>query len=605
MNPLKELRRFGQSVWLDTIDSELLDGGGLQRMVEEDGLGGVTSNPAIFEQAINKGSEDGRLDRLFAADPLTGEEAVFEALAVEDVQKACDILADVYKTTEGRDGFASLEVSPRLAHDTEGTIRDARRLWSAVERPNLMIKVPGTREGVPAIEALTAQGVNVNVTLLFSVAQYEAAAQAYIRGLSRLDEPRRTASVASLFVSRVDTFVDRALESLGTPGALALRGKAAVANAKLAYRRFAELFQGEPFSAFLEQGGKVQRPLWASTGTKNPAYPDVLYVQELIGPDTVNTMPLATMAAFRDHGRPGVTVTEGLPAAEDVLRLLAEMGIDMEAVGEELQTQGVAAFGKSYDALLAAVRLKRRRFRDGSTPRWTLALGNHVTAVEDRIGAWESAHFPVRLWEKDPGLWSTRPVPEITDRLGWLDLPERMEGVIGDVESFAEEIRSEGFKHVLLLGMGGSSLAPEVFARTFGAGPGFPDLTVLDSTHPAAVMDAALKFDPSTTLFVVSSKSGTTLETLSLFRYFWDASKARMEEPGRHFAAITDPGTPLQALATARGFRRVFEASPDLGGRYSALSHFGLVPAALMGVDLRALLERARRAAASCGPGIP
>jgi len=605
MNPLKELRRFGQSVWLDTIDSELLDGGGLRRMVEEDGMGGVTSNPAIFEQAINKGSEDGRLDRLFAADPLTGEEAVFEALAVEDVQKACDILADVYKTTEGRDGFASLEVSPRLAHDTEGTIRDAQRLWSAVGRPNLMIKVPGTREGVPAIEALTAQGVNVNVTLLFSVTQYEAAAQAYIRGLSRLDEPRQTASVASLFVSRVDTFVDGKLEPMGTPAALALRGKAAVANAKTVYRRFTEIFRGKPFSDLLGRGGMVQRPLWASTGTKNPAYPDVLYVQELIGPDTVNTMPLATMAAFRDHGRPGATVTDGLPEAGEVLKLLAGLGIDMEAVGDELQTQGVAAFGKSYDTLLATVRLKRRRFRDGSTPRWTLALGSHVAAVEDRIRTWESSRFPVRLWEKDPGLWSTRPVPEIADRLGWLDLPERMEGVIGDLERFAEEIKSEGFTRVLLLGMGGSSLAPEVFARTFGAAPGFPDLAVLDSTHPAAVMGAALKFDPATTLFVVSSKSGTTLETLSLFRYFWDASRVRLEAPGRHFAAITDPGTPLQALATARGFRRVFEASPDLGGRYSALSHFGLVPAALMGVDLRALQERARRAAASCGPGIP
>ena len=602
MNPLKALRTFGQSVWLDYIDSELLDGGGLRRLLDEDGLGGVTSNPTIFEHAIAKGSEDGRLARIFADDPLAGEEAVFTALAVETLQKACDILLPVHQSSRGHDGFASLEVSPRLAHDTNGTIAEAMRLWKAVGRPNLMIKVPGTPEGVPAIEALIAQGININVTLLFSPAQYEASAQAYIRGLARAAEPRRAASVASLFVSRVDTLVDRKLESVGTPAALALRGRGAVANAKMAYRRFRELFYDGPFSELGARGGMVQRPLWASTGTKNPAYPDTLYVQELIGPDTVNTMPPALMAAFRDHGRPGVTVTEGWAEAQEALHDLNELGIDMDAVGEELQAQGVASFAKSYDELLAAVRLKGRSFRDGSTPRITFALGSYGSAVEDRILAWQSSHFPSRLWKKDPGLWSTRPVPEITDRLGWLDLPKDMEAAVADLGRFAEEIRSEGFRHVLLLGMGGSSLAPEVFARTFGAAPGFPDLTVLDSTHPAAVTDAAARFDPSTTLFVVSSKSGTTLETLSLFRYFWNVSKTCLKEPGKHFIAITDPGTPLQALGAERGFRRVFQASPNFGGRYSALSHFGLVPAVLMGVDLRTLLERAQRAAAASGP---
>ena len=604
MNPLKELRTFGQSVWLDYIDSKVLDGGGLQRLVEEDGLGGVTSNPTIFEQAIARGSEDLRLARIFAEDPLAGEESVFTAFAVEALQKACEILAPIHQSTQGRDGFASLEVSPRLAHDTDGTIAEALRLWKAVGRTNLMIKVPGTPEGVPAIEDLIARGVNVNVTLLFSPAQYEAAAQAYIRGLSRAAEPWHTASVASLFVSRVDTLVDSKLDSIGTSAALALRGKGAVANAKMVYRRFRELFDEAPSSELAARGSMAQRPLWASTGTKNPAYPDILYVQELVGPGTVNTMPPATMEAYRDHGLPGVTVTEGWAEAEEALRLLRELGIDMDAVGEELQAQGVASFTKSYDALLAAVRLKCRGFRDGSTPRITFALGNYGSAVEDRLLSWQGSNFPSRLWKKDPSLWFTRPAPEITDRLGWLDLPKDMEAAVPDLERFSDEIKSEGFRHVLLLGMGGSSLAPEVVARTFGAAPGFPDLTVLDSTHPSAVLDAASRFDPATTLFVVSSKSGTTLETLSLFRYFWNLSQDHLKEPGRHFVAITDPGTPLQALGEARGFRKIFEASPDLGGRYSALSHFGLVPAALMGLDLRALLERAQRAAASCGPGV-
>ena len=599
MNPLKQLRRLGQSIWLDSIDSELLDGGGLKRLVQEDGLGGVTSNPSIFQKAIEGGFEDERLEHLFAEEPWGDEEAIFERLAVEDVRKACDVLRGVYDKTCGADGFVSIEVSPRLAHDTEGTVREAHNLWQAVGRPNLMIKVPGTPEGVLAIEALTADGLSVNVTLLFSLVQYEAAAGAFIRGLWRAQRPEEVASVASFFVSRVDTLVDKKLEAIGTPEALALRGKAAVANAKMAYKRFAGFFRGEPFAALKKKGGCVQRPLWASTGTKNPAYSDVLYVQELIGPDTVNTVPPATLDAFRDHGKPLSSLTGGLEEAEADLRKLAALGIDMDAVGEQLQKEGVEAFMHAYETLLSAILEKRLRFEAGAHVRCTINLGGGRSVVQERLRAWEEGDFLSRLARKDPGLWSKERVQKIADRLGWLDLPASMESQVPTLEAFSAEIVSESIESVVLLGMGGSSLAPEVFAQTFAPAPGHPKLLVCDSTHPAAIKGVEASIEPARTLFLVSSKSGTTIETLSLFRYFWDVVSQVTPTPGRHFAAITDPLTPLERLGVERSFRKVFLADPSVGGRYSALSHFGVVPAALLGVDVEALLEGARSVAGS------
>ncbi len=595
MNPLLELKQLGQSVWLDYIRRNLITSGELQRLVEEDGLCGVTSNPTIFQKAI-AGSDDydEAIRALLTAEPHTDASALYEALAIEDIRMAADILRRVYEETDGRDGFVSLEVSPHLAHDTEGTIAEARRLWQAVDRPNLMIKVPATPEGIPAIEALIAEGININVTLIFSLAHYEAVAHAYIRGLARCPDPHRVASVASFFVSRVDTVVDRALEAIGTPEALALRGKIAIANARMAYRRFREIFYGEPFAALRAQGARVQRPLWASTSTKNPAYSDVLYVEELIGPDTVNTLPPATLNAFRDHGQVrGITLEEGLAEAEKALAHLKELDIDLEAITEQLQRDGVAAFAASFDQLMEALAEKRRSILISQVDRQRLQLGQYTDRVEKRMQAWREAHFLPRLWRKDHTLWSPTPEPELTDRLGWLTLPEIMHEHRDELVAFADEIKAEGVQHVVLLGMGGSSLAPEVFQRTFGNGAGYPELIVLDSTHPDAVRAVEDRIDLAHTLFLVSSKSGTTLETLSFFYYFWHQVNRITATPGRHFVAITDPETSLEDLARERGFRRIFSAPPDVGGRYSALSVFGLVPAALIGVDIHRLLDRA------------
>ena len=607
MNPLKQLSEQGQSIWLDYIRRNLLTGGGLKRLVEEDGVRGVTSNPTIFEKAMAGSTDyDEAWRARLAENPQISAGKLYERLAIEDIQMAADVLRPVYDATGGDDGYVSLEVSPHLAHNTENTIHEAKRLRAAVDRPNLLIKVPATPEGIPAIEELIAAGVNVNVTLMFSMRHYEAVARAYIKGLERSADPSQIASVASFFVSRVDTMVDTALESAGTPEAKALLGKIAIANSKVVYRRFQEIFHGEGFGALRQRGARVQRPLWASTGTKNPDYSDVLYVENLIGPETVNTLPPDTMDSFRDHGKvPGTTVKEGLAEAEAALARLSSFGVDLDAITEQLQRDGVASFAKSFDDLMAALEKKRQAITGADLTPLELQLGSYQKRVQRRLKQWQEAGFAGRIWQKDHTLWSEEPQPELTDRLGWLELPERMADEVDRLRAFADGVKADGIKHVVLLGMGGSSLAPEVFQQTFGSAAGHPELQVLDSTHPAAVKAAEGRIDLARTLFVVSSKSGTTTETNSFFYYFWDRLRQIHDDPGRCFVAITDPRTPLETLARERKFRAVFNAPEDVGGRYSALSVFGLVPAALIGADIAAVLERAQRMSQACGPATP
>ncbi len=364
MTKLHDLHRQGQSVWLDYIRRDLLVSGELARLVDR-GIRGLTSNPTIFQQALAKSSEyDAQIAEILAADPAAEPAVVFEKLAIADIQDAADLLLPVFEDSNGADGFVSLEVSPHLAADTAGTIADAHRLWNEVARPNLMIKVPATPEGIPPIEELIAAGINVNVTLMFSLENYENAAQAYLRGVARTQNPSGVASVASFFVSRVDSNTDAALEKVGSAEALAQRGKAAVANAKLAYRRYRELFEGPTFAAAAEQGARPQRTLWASTSTKNPEYPDLLYVEPLVGPNTVNTMPPATIDAFLDHGEidPEALTTDVDTARADI-EALAELGIDFDQITADLQVEGVRKFADSYDDLLATVAEKMAAIR--------------------------------------------------------------------------------------------------------------------------------------------------------------------------------------------------------------------------------------------------
>lgn len=370
MNPLVQLRDVGQSPWYDYIRRGLITSGELQALIEKDGLMGMTSNPSIFEKAI-AGSADYDEAIMEATSLVTSVKQIYERVAIQDIQDAADLLRPVYESSEGRDGYVSLEVSPHLAFDTQGTIDEAVRLFKTVSRDNVMIKVPGTPEGLPAIEELLSQGININVTLLFSVVVYEQVAWSYIRGLKRLSAHggnlRGIASVASFFVSRIDSLIDKKLEAKikeeSRPAQRAamegLRGTVAIANAKLAYKKFQEIFASAEFQSLKAEGARVQRVLWASTGTKNPKYPDTYYVDNLIGPDTVNTMPEATFAAFRDHGKVKNTIQEGLPEALGTMQRLAEVRISMEEVTDTLLKDGAQLFANAFDQLLEVISQKR------------------------------------------------------------------------------------------------------------------------------------------------------------------------------------------------------------------------------------------------------
>jgi transaldolase/glucose-6-phosphate isomerase len=604
-NPLRQLENFGQSIWLDYIRRHLLSSPEFRGLIEQDGLKGMTSNPTIFEKAIAGSTDyDEQLAQLVHDNKSTDE--IYEALTTEDIKRAADALRPLYDQTGGRHGFVSYEVSPRLANDSEGSIRAAHRYFDLINRPNLMVKIPATPAGLPAIEQLISEGRNINITLMFSIRHYEAVAEAYIRGLEKRAEAGlpldRVASVASVFVSRVDSLVDKRLEQkLKTnpdEGVAALLGTAAVANAKLIYQCFEQIFGGDRFKRLAAKGARVQRPLWASTGTKNPAYSDIKYVQELIGPDTVNTMPPATMDAFRDHGQPRATLEQEVAEAREAVNRLAAIGIDLAEIGEELQREGVELFDQSFADLLASIEGRQAAITAGSSDRQTISAPGYEQQLAANCQRLDQEQFAARLWRKDPTLWKKDPAHQaiIRDSLGWLHVPDMMVEQVAALREFAGEVVKDHIADVVLLGMGGSSLCPEVFARTFYSAPGYPRLHVLDSTVPTTIRAVEKRIDVARTLFLVSSKSGGTVETLSQHAYFIEQVKERKGIlAGRNFVAITDPGTSLEKLASEQGFRRIFLNPHDIGGRYSALSYFGLVPAALIGMDIAALLDRAIR----------
>ncbi|GIK40134.1 MAG: glucose-6-phosphate isomerase [Chloroflexota bacterium] len=612
-NPLKQLSDLGQSLWYDNIERSMIIEGKLARLIAEDYVVGVTSNPTIFQKAI-AGSDlyDAQIQEVVTQNPVISAKDLFEALAIEDIQGAADILQPVYERTDGVDGYISLEVSPILANDTDGTIAEAKRLFEAVGRPNLMIKIPATAAGLPAITEVIGSGINVNVTMMFSLQNYIEVANAYIAGLEKLDaaggDLTTVASVASFFVSRVDTLLDKLLAETGKPEAKALQGKMAIANAKAAYKAFKEIFGSERFQKLAEKGAQMQRVLWASTSTKNPAYRDVIYAEELIGPATVDTAPPATIEALKDHGQIRPSLEEGLDEAPAVLGRLKDFNIDYNAAMDKLQVDGVEAFAKSFMDLLNTLEAKREAIVSRQVSPMTMSLDAYQHTVDVRLKAWEAAKVAGRIWDKDGAVWVSDPdkaaqTPELTNRLGWLTIGQEMLAETDSLAAFAAEIKAAGFQQVVLLGMGGSSLAPEVFMRTFGSsskGGGLP-LTVLDSTNPVQVASAAASVvDPAKTLFLVSSKSGGTIETLSAFKYFYHGVGQVKDNPGENFVALTDPGSGLEKLAKEKNFRRIFSTPKEVGGRYSALTYFGLVPAALVGVDVPKLLRRANTMAEAC-----
>ncbi|MFN2226695.1 MAG: bifunctional transaldolase/phosoglucose isomerase, partial [Anaerolineae bacterium] len=614
---MKELETYGQSIWLDFLRRGMLVSGELQQLIDEDGLKGMTSNPSIFEKAIAGSHDYDDAIEALALEGYTAEE-IYQSLTVEDVQRASDTFRPLYDETGGGDGYVSLEVSPHLARDTEGTIAEARRLWDAVDRPNVLIKVPATPEGLPAIRRLIAAGINVNVTLLFGLARYRQVAEAYIAGLQdRLDRGQpvdRIASVASFFLSRIDVLVDPMLEErTESDGPLAemaegFHGQVAISSARAAYEIYHDIFHGRAFGPLVQRGARLQRLLWASTSTKNPAYSDIKYVEALIGPETVNTLPLETLDAYRDHGNPEPRLETGTNRAHEVLSQLPELGIDMKAVTRQLEDEGIEKFVKPYDKLMDTLEKERRAALQQEPDREAMDLGAYEPDVQQRAAQLAEEKFGARLWRKDASLWKSDPQEQelIHNMLGWLHVAEKMEDNLQELASLADEVRAAGLRHVVLLGMGGSSLAPLAFERTFKPGDAGLPLTVLDTTDPATILKVEQDVPLAETLFVVASKSGATAETRALADYFYrQVAETNGGQPGSQFVAITDPGSPLVDLARERDFRHTFLNYTDIGGRYSALSYFGLVPAALMGIDVAELLARALRMRHACASSVP
>ncbi|APH54109.1 Glucose-6-phosphate isomerase [Granulibacter bethesdensis] len=609
-NPLAQLNDHGQSPWLDFVSRSLLESGELVKLIERDGVRGVTSNPSIFEKAIGQSKEyDPQLKETLERGDLEIS-TLYETLAITDISHAADQLYPVWEQTKGQDGYISLEVSPYLALRTQDTIDEARRLWQTVDKPNLMIKVPGTEAGVPAIETLIADGININVTLLFSLQAYDAVAWAYIKGLearaAKGKDISHIASVASFFVSRIDASVDKEVERKLKAGEgdadvlRSLQGKVAIANAKMAYQHYKKLIADPRWKALEAKGANPQRLLWASTGVKSKDLPDTLYVETLIGANTVNTMPPATMDATRDHGKIATTIEDNLEAAQKTLHDLAAQGISLDQITTDLVVDGVQRFADDADKLYGAVAQRRAQFFDGEATRSVISFGSDTLKkdVETETETWRHDGLIRALWRGEKTLWTNA---DEDKWVGWLHIVEQELADADTLTRFAQHVQEGGYTDVVLLGMGGSSLGPEVLSKTFGQRSGWPTFHMLDSTDPAQVKAIRDAVTLPTTLFIVSSKSGSTLEPNIFKQYFYEAAGKN----GSHFVAVTDPGSHMEEVARQDGFAHIFHGVKSIGGRYSVLSKFGLVPAAAIGIDIPAFLSTTLQMVHACGPYAP
>jgi transaldolase/glucose-6-phosphate isomerase len=619
---LHQTHALGQSIWYDNMRRSLLTSGGLAKLIAQ-GVRGMTSNPTIFEKAIvSSGDYEDALRKLVADGRGTVE--IYEQLAIEDIRGACDLMLPLFQESGGVDGRISLEVLPELATATDKTVSEGLRLAGEVGRPNVMIKVPATPEGIPAIRALTAQGVSVNVTLIFSLLQYEEVVEAYLAGLEdriaaggKLDG---LASVASFFVSRVDAVCDRLLKekAAAAPDVAArceaLAGKLAIANARMAYEIYERTIASARWTKLAAAGARTQRLLWASTGTKDPRYPDTYYVDALIGADTVDTVPPATLDAFIDHGKPAARIKDDLDGAKRDVAEFAAVGLDLSRVCHGLLDDGVTSFITSMKTLLEAIGGRRAALLETASGRQRLSLPDDLRRATDAsVAKLAKDRALARVWDADAKFFTADPSHErsIKSRLGWLRAPALMRGKLAELESFAADVKAGGTTDVVLLGMGGSSLWPEVVSvvwrgQSEKAGAA---LHVLDNTDPAAVAAVDALIAGRKALFVVASKSGGTIEIQAFERHFWQKTLARsggdVAAAGASFAAVTDPATRLGQLAEEKHYRRVFINPADIGGRYSALSFFGLVPAALVGANVGALVASGEEFAAASGAGVP
>lgn len=604
MNRSAQLFSLGQSIWYDNIQRKILDNGDLQSWIEQGKIYGVTSNPTIFNNAISKSDDYDTAIQTMSWAGLNSQQ-IFDALSQEDIRRAAEMFLPVYQQTHGKDGYVSIEVNPYLCRDAEGTISEAKRLWNAIGMPNLMIKIPATKEGLIAIKEAIADGINVNVTLIFALQRYEEVIEAFLSGLEKrvsASQPvEGIASVASFFISRVDTKIDGYLENLITAGTNVkdLFGIAAIANAKLAYKLYQKYAGSRRFKELEKMGAKFQRPLWASTSTKNAKYRDVIYVEELIGKNTVNTVPPQTLDALLDHAEIKEKITKDIDQADNIFNQLKHVGINIDDITKELEEEGLKSFSDAYTTCLNSIDKRRKEYLKQT--------GNLTGETQARLALLKDARFIERMFDQDASLWAedSESQLEIQKRLGWLFLPKTSRDLIPDIHQFRDEIIADGYETVVLMGMGGSSLAPELYQVVFGSNNRLK-LFVLDSTDPDQVRRISRKINPKKTMFIVSSKSGGTAEVNAFLANFWERTqKSVRDNAGRHFGAITDPGTSLEKIALERNFRKIFFADPTVGGRYSALSIFGLLPAGLIGLDVDRILREAEGMLNACKASVP
>lgn len=604
MNKSKELHHLKQSIWFDNIDRKLINNGWLKEQIEKDVIYGLTSNPSIFKKSIS-GGEAYSLDIQSMSIAGLDTKKIFEELVIKDIQGVADLLKPTYLETNRIDGYVSLEVDPALANDTARTVAEAKRLWKLVDRKNLMIKIPATPAGILAIRETIAYGINVNVTLIFFVQRYLEVIDAYMSGLEErmdvnlpIDEIH---SVASFFVSRLDVKLESKISELILSGNITEKdyqpylGKPAIINSLYAYQEFEKSINTERFMKITNKQGNIQRPLWASTGTKNAAYSDVLYLEGLILPHTVNTVPPKTLSAFLDHGTCKlVDYSTGKENYFTMMKALGNLGVKFSKIWAELEEEGVAAFSSAQEELIAAIESKRSSIME--------SLKGIEIPLKERIEKLKSEEFSRKFFTPVTSLWTNDPyeAEEIIHRLAWIDAPILSRKIVAEAEKLLSEVKKDNFSHALVLGMGGSSLAPEVFSKIYKNESGI-QISILDSTNPLQIDEKVKEIPIDKTLFVISSKSGTTAEVRALFAYFWDlVGKTDKEWTGGHFIAITDPGTQLEDLGKEMRFRKIFNSDPDVGGRYSALIAFGIVPAVLAGVNGNVLLDSAAQMRIMC-----
>lgn len=605
MNKSAELYKLGQSLWYDNIDRNLLTNDWMKSQVKNGVFYGVTSNPSIFKKAISESSAYAEDIQTMSWAGLQAKE-LYERLALTDIRMATEQLEPVYLKSKGIDGYVSLEVDPWLANDYEETVNEAKRLWKLVKRKNLMIKVPATPAGIFAIRDLIAEGLNINVTLIFSIDRYQQVMDAYFKGLEmRLNKGlpiKDIHSVASFFVSRLDVKVESQLNEITTGALSSYVGRVGILNALAAYNAFQISIQGERFKKLKAAGGNFQRPLWASTGTKNPEYSDVLYVNNLVLPDTVNTAPPKTISAYLDHGRVEVVGYKGaVKTFDDAIEAFSYAGLNFDAIWQELEKEGVEKFQSAQDDLLKVIETKRRSY--------VAELGGLAEKVRIQMSEMDDSGFREKFFTPDVHLFTQRAEEqeEVLNRMGWLDSPLTSQNLIPIGKELLREVLSEGYTHAVVLGMGGSSLAPEVFSEVFAetTKDGLL-LSILDTTDPIQIKAKLESIPIEKTLFIVSSKSGSTAEMRTNFAFFWnELERLGKKDVGGHFIAITDPGSALEKIGTERKFRRVINADPSVGGRFSALIAFGLIPAILAGIDGKKLLESAQKMREKCTKEVP